>query len=94
MPSVTSVSTTAGQLASNLALAWTGSTRASPGAASFAFGRALRDLRDAGVREAHVFMAAPAALALLLGASVNAGPAMTLYFTANGQYQRSVRLSA
>jgi hypothetical protein len=62
------------------------------GASAVTFGRILRDLRDRGVREAHVFLAAPAAVALLLGASVNAGPAMTLYFTHEGRYISSVRL--
>ena len=51
-------------------------------------------MRDEGVTEAHVFLAGPAPLALLLGASVNAGPAMTLYHTVDGEYVRSVRLPA
>ena len=62
------------------------------GTSAAAFGRTLRDLRDKGVLEAHVFIAAPAAVALLLGASVNAGPAMTLYYTHDGRYAPSVRL--
>ncbi len=62
--------------------------------ASFSFGRRLRELRDAGVREAHVFLAAPAALVLLLGRSINAGPAMTLYHTEDGVYVPSLRLGA
>jgi len=61
-------------------------------AATAAFGRRLKSMRDDGVSEAHVFLAGPAPLALLLGASVNAGPAMTLYHTADGEYARSVRL--
>ncbi len=63
-------------------------------AATAAFGRRLRKMRDEGVTEAHVFLAGPAPLALLLGASVNAGPAMTLYHTVDGDYVRSVRLPA
>ncbi|MDQ3688963.1 MAG: SAVED domain-containing protein [Chloroflexota bacterium] len=63
-------------------------------AATAAFGRRLKQVRDDGVTEAHVFLAGPAPLALLLGASVNAGPAMTLYHTADGEYVRSVRLPA
>jgi hypothetical protein len=62
------------------------------GAVAATFGRSLRRLRDVGVRETHVFIAAPAAMALLLGAAVNAGPAMTLYFTRDGVYVASVRL--
>jgi len=63
-------------------------------AASAAFGRRLRMLRDDGITEAHIFLAGPAPLALLLGASVNAGPAMTLYHSSDGHYVRSVRLGA
>ena len=63
-------------------------------AATAAFGRRLKKMRDEGVTEAHVFLAGPAPLALLLGASVNAGPAMTLYHTADGEYVHSVRLLA
>ncbi len=63
-------------------------------AATAAFGRRLKGMRDDGISEAHVFLAGPAPLALLLGASVNAGPAMTLYHTADGDYVRSVRLPA
>jgi hypothetical protein len=63
-------------------------------AATAAFGLRLKRMRDDGVSEAHVFLAGPAPLALLLGASVNAGPAMTLYHTADGEYVRSVRLPA
>jgi hypothetical protein len=63
------------------------------GAAAASFGQALRGLRDAGVRQAHIFIAAPAALVLLLGASVNAGPAMTLYFTRNGEYEAALTLA-
>lgn len=63
-------------------------------AATTAFGRRLKKMRDEGVTEAHVFLAGPAPLALLLGASVNAGPAMTLYHTVDGEYVRSVRLPA
>jgi hypothetical protein len=63
-------------------------------AATAAFGRRLKRLRDEGVTEARVFLAGPAPLSLLLGASVNAGPAMTLYHTVDGEYVRSVRLSA
>lgn len=62
-------------------------------AAAHSFGRVLRDLGDGGVVEAHLFMAAPADLALLLGTAINAGPAITLYHTANGRYVPSVRLS-
>lgn len=51
-------------------------------------------MRDEGVTEAHVFLAGPAPLATLLGASINAGPAMTLYQTADGEYVPSVRLPA
>jgi hypothetical protein len=63
-------------------------------AATAAFGRRLKAMRDDGVTEAHVFLAGPVPLALLLGASVNAGPAITLYHTADGEYLRSVRLPA
>ena len=35
-------------------------------AASYAFGKEMRDLRDAGVKENHSFLAVPAALALLV----------------------------
>ena len=63
-------------------------------AATAAFGRRLKRLRDEGVTEAHVFLTGPAPLALLLGASVNAGPALTLYHTVDGEYVRSVRLPA
>lgn len=63
-------------------------------AATAAFGRRLKELRDEGSTEAHVFLAGPAPLALLLGASVNAGPAMILYHTVDGEYVRSVRLPA
>ena len=41
----------------------------------------------------HVFIAAPAALALLLGASVNAGPSMTLYYTRDGAYEAALSLA-
>lgn len=61
---------------------------------SAAFGQRLKKMRDDGVTEAQVFLAGPAPLALLLGASVNAGPAMTLYHTVDGEYVRSVRLGA
>jgi hypothetical protein len=61
-------------------------------AAAFSFGRRLRALRDEGVREAHLFLATPAPLAVLLGASISAGPAMTLYHTENGDYVQSLRL--
>jgi hypothetical protein len=63
-------------------------------AATAAFGRWLKRIRDEGVTEAHVFLAGPAPLALLLGASVNAGPTTTLYHTVDGEYVRSVRLPA
>jgi hypothetical protein len=63
-------------------------------AATAAFGRRLKRLRDEGITEVHVFLAGPAPLAVLLGASVNAGPAMTLYHTVDGEYIRSVRLPA
>jgi len=63
-------------------------------AASSAFGEVMRNLRDGGVRIAHVFVAAPAALALLLGASVNAGPEMALYFTKGGRYTPALSLPA
>ena len=46
--------------------------------------RRLKKMRDEGVAEAHLFLASPAPLALLFGASVNAGPAMTLYDTSMG----------
>lgn len=49
-------------------------------------------MRDDGVAEAHIFLAGPAPLALLLGASFNAGPATTLYHTRDGEYVPSVRL--
>jgi hypothetical protein len=61
-------------------------------AAAFSFGRALRAIRDDGIRESHIFIAAPAPMALLLGASVSAGPAMTLYYTTDGEYRPSLRL--
>lgn len=63
-------------------------------AASFVFGAATRGLRDDGVREAHLFIATPAALAMLLGASANAGPAMSLYFVRDGCYLPALRLPA
>ena len=65
------------------------------GAAALAmvFGRELRRLRDEGVREAHLFMAVPAALAVLMGAAVHAGPAMTLYHSEDGNYVCGVRLT-
>jgi SMODS-associated and fused to various effectors sensor domain len=63
-------------------------------AATATFGPRLKRLRDEGVTEVHVFLAGPAPLALLLGASVNAGPAMSLYHTVDGEYVRSVRLIA
>jgi hypothetical protein len=63
-------------------------------AASATFGRRLRKMRDEGVAEAHVFLAGPAPLAFLLGASVNAGPAITLYHTIDGDYVLAVRLPA
>jgi hypothetical protein len=63
-------------------------------AASWAFGRRLRELRDAGVREAHLFIAAPAALALLFGRAINAGPSMTLYHVEDGTYTADLRLAA
>ncbi|MEP7379136.1 MAG: SAVED domain-containing protein [Chloroflexota bacterium] len=47
-------------------------------AAAAHFGRELRRLGDEGVREAHLWLAAPAALAVLLGASVNAGPVIII----------------
>ena len=62
-------------------------------AASGTFGGLLRDLRDGGVHHVHVFIAAPAALALLLGASVNAGPSMTLYYTRDGAYEAALTLA-
>jgi hypothetical protein len=64
------------------------------GASAAAFGQGLRALRDGGVREAHVFLAAPAALAVLLGAAIDAGPAMTLYASRDGRSQKEVRLTA
>lgn len=67
---------------------------ATAAAAAATFGRVLRGMRDDGVQEAHLFISAPAALVVLLGASVNAGPAMTLYHTAEGRYVPSVRLEA
>lgn len=63
-------------------------------AATAAFGLRLKKMRDDGVTKAHVFLAGPAPLVVLLGASVNAGPAMTLYHTVEGEYVRSVRLHA
>jgi SMODS-associated and fused to various effectors sensor domain len=62
-------------------------------AATAAFGRRLKRMRAEDITEAHVFLAGPAPLALLLGASVNEGPAMTLYHTVDGEYVRSVRLT-
>jgi hypothetical protein len=61
-------------------------------AATATFGRRVKLLRDDGVTEAHIFLAGPAPLATLLGAAVNAGPAMTLYHTIEGEYVPSVRL--
>jgi hypothetical protein len=66
---------------------------AAAAAASGTFGRLLRDLRDDRVHAVHVFIAAPAALALLLGASVNAGPSMTLYYTRDGSYEAALTLA-
>lgn len=63
-------------------------------AATGALGRRLKRLRDEGVTEAHMFLAGPAPLALLLGASINAGPAITLYHGVDGEYVCSTRLSA
>jgi hypothetical protein len=56
--------------------------------------RRLKKMCDDRVTEAHVFLAGPAPLALFLGASINAGPAMTLYHAADGEYVRSVRVPA
>jgi hypothetical protein len=39
-----------------------------------------------------MFLLTPAPLALLLGASINAGPAMTIYHADDGRYVRSIRL--
>jgi hypothetical protein len=61
-------------------------------AASHAFGRALRELSDRGVNDVHLFMAVPAELALLMGSAINAGPAVTLYHRANGEYAPSLTL--
>jgi hypothetical protein len=63
-------------------------------AATATFGRRLKQMRDEGVAEGHVFLAGAAPLALLLGASINAGPAITLYHAADGEYIPSVRLPA
>jgi len=63
-------------------------------AVAFGFGRGLRSLSDRGVREAHLFLSVPANLAVLLGSSINAGPAMTLYHRIDGTYVPSVRLAA
>ena len=48
-------------------------------AATAAFGRQLRRLGDEGVRIAHVFLAAPAALTVLLGSAINAGPTLVIH---------------
>lgn len=65
----------------------------SAAAAAAVFGQELRSLGDAGVLEVHLFIAAPADLALLLGAAVNAGPAMTAYYLEDVRhYARSVTL--
>ena len=61
--------------------------------ATAAFRQRLKGIRDDGIAEAHVFLAGSAPLALLLGASVNAGRAMTLDHTVDGAYVRSVRLT-
>lgn len=61
-------------------------------AATATFASRLKALRDNGITETHIFLAVPAPLALLLGAAINAGPAMTLYHTADGQYVKAVRL--
>lgn len=55
-------------------------------AASFAFKQTLRRMRDDGIVGAHVFLAVPADLAVLLGAAINAGPVLTLYHTEGGRY--------
>jgi hypothetical protein len=57
-------------------------------------GRKLRDLRDDGVREVHVFLASPAPVATLLGMAVSSGPALTLYHTVDAAYLRTYRLPA
>ncbi len=49
------------------------------GAAAAVFGQSLRRLRDDGFSHVHVFMAVPAALAVLLGASISAGPILSLW---------------
>jgi hypothetical protein len=61
-------------------------------AATASFGDALRRLADDGIRTVHLFYAGPAALALLLGASINAGPSVVLYHLVDGEYALSVRL--
>ena len=57
-------------------------------------GRTLKDLRDDGVHEVHVFLASPAPVATLLGTAVSSGPALTLYHTVDAAYVRTYRLPA
>ena len=61
-------------------------------AASQTFGQVLRDLSDTGVRDVHLFIAAPTELAMLMGSAINAGPAITLYHRLDGLYTPSVQL--
>ena len=61
-------------------------------ATTAAFSQRMRGLADAGVKEVHVFYAGPAALALLLGASINAGPTIVLYHQVERAYVETVRL--
>lgn len=61
-------------------------------AATAAFAHRVRRLADDGIKELHVFYAGPAALALLLGSSINAGPTIVLYHAVDREYVETVRL--
>lgn len=63
-------------------------------AATVALGRWLKELRDEGVLETHLFLATPGPVATLLGTAVSSGPAITLYHTVDAAYVRTYRLPA
>lgn len=46
------------------------------------------------LQEAHILLAAPSTAALLLGASINAGPDMILYYRQDGIFTPAVRLKS
>lgn len=61
-------------------------------AATAVFAHRVRRLAEDGIKELHVFYAGPAALALLLGSSINAGPTIVLYHAVDREYVQTVRL--